>query len=87
MKLIECLAPTLLLAAATAGAELTRPAGTVSSAASAAQREEIEEGIAAYSARISEDLERRVEVLIASHVAMHMADAAPEPPQHVARTD
>jgi hypothetical protein len=88
MKLIECLAATFLLAAATARAELPSTNATASKAECAAgEQHDLEQRIAVETARVSADLERRVEALIESRLAIRLADAAHAPPQHFARID
>ena len=87
MRVIERLAAMSLLAVSAAGAELSPPTAPLPIADCAVQQDELDERIAMQAARVAEDLERRVEALIESRLAIHMAGFAPELPQHFARTD
>ena len=87
MRVIESLAAISLLAVSAARAELSPPTARVPSADCAVQHRELDERIAMDTARVAEDLERRVEALLESRLAMHRVGVAPELPQHFARTD
>ena len=88
MKVIGCLAAMSLLTVAAARGELSPPETvSIPSAERAVQQQKLDDRIAMQTARVAEDLERRVATLIELRLAMRLAGADADLPPSFAHID